>query len=128
MHEEDEHFVWVCEEPFSFFVLDKEMLLDGYPCLKGYVKNEGDFICFYMEEDLNVRSCFVEEEMWESTSSSDAFWGYTEYCDSYFEFSAERDFINFFDGELPTLRFYKVDKAEFLKEFGHIEEVSALLG
>ncbi len=127
MNEEDVQFIWVCKEPFSYFVVDKEELSGGYPCLKGYITKENKFLCFYMHEELNTISCFVEEKLWDTATRSDGFWGHTKYYGEYFEFEAEHDPINFFGGELPTLRFEKMTKEDFLEEFGEIENVSELL-
>lgn len=127
MKEDDVEFVWVCENPFSYFVVDKVELSKGYPCLKGYIMKENEFSCFYMHEELNVISCFVEEKLWDSTRSSDAVRGHTKYYEDYFEFEAEHDLINFFDGELPELRFDKMAKKDFLEQYGEIKNVSELL-
>ena len=125
--EEDVNFVWVCEKPFSYFVVDREELSNGYPCLKGYITKEGKPVCFYMCEANNVQTTFEEPSVWENSCGYPAFLGDTEYYEDYFEFEVERDNINFFDGELPKLRFDKMRKEDFLAKYGDIENVSELL-
>ena len=44
--------------------------------------------------------------------------GYADYRKNYFDFEVEYDNINFFDGELPTLRFEKMTKEEFRETYG----------
>ena len=124
--EEDINFVWVCEKPFSYFVVDKESTT-GLPYLKGYIKKEEEPLCFYMHEENDVITTFVEQTVWESRYGYDAFWGNSNYYEDYFEFEVEHDKINFFDGELPELRFDKMRKEDFLAKYGDIENVSELL-
>lgn len=122
--EEDVNFVWVCEAPFSYFVVDRVELYNGYPCLKGYMTKGNEPLCFYLHEENNAVTTFVEQTVWESKYGYDAFWGDTVYYENYFECEVEHDRINFFDGELPKLRFDKMTKEDFLEKYGDIDGVS----
>ena len=150
--EEDSQFVWVCKKPFGFFYptynydafwevlneyTEKEAMPPVYPSgtyeicwglLKGYIEKEDALVCFYSEfSPCGQETSFRQEENWGDPSKYDSFWGYADYHENFFDLEIECDHINFFGGELPTLRFEKVAKEDFLEQYGKIENVSALL-
>ena len=46
------------------------------------------------------------------------------YSEEYFDLTIMEDYINFFNGELPTLRFEKMTKEEFKKEYGEVKNIT----
>ena len=107
----DENFVWVCKEPFAYFSLDKEKKVRSSPCLKGYFEKDGELPCLYLyfmpiggTTELCEAEKFYDEDLYNTVV------GYADYRKNYFDFEVEYDNINFFDGELPTLRFEKMTK------------------
>ncbi len=127
-HGGDLNFVWVCKKPFGFFALTDDHAKQYYGHLKGYIECEEGFVCFYTAFDaIDGATDFRESKIWGDSSEYDSFWGYADYNENYFDLEIERDRINFFGGELPTLRFEKMTKEAFLEEFGEIENVSELL-
>ncbi len=120
----DENCVWVCTEPFAFFSLDDSKIkyigcFQGY----GYIKSEEgfkDFFAMYNSIDGNTR--FTFPEFWDETLDKDSLWGSAYYYKDYFDFTTEDDDINFFSGELPSLRFYKMTKEEFAKKYETLSE------
>ncbi len=127
-HDKADNFVWVCKEPFAYFTLDIDKKVRTSPCLKGCFEKDGELPYFYLYFMCNGGSTdFCEVEKWENTTIDSSFWGYADYFEDYFDFKVEKDNINFFDGALPTLRFEKMTKEAFLKEYGE-EKFGLLFG
>ncbi len=135
-NEEDAWCVWVCKEPFGFFYST-----DNFKCgageLKGHIFKDGKFVCFYSSY-LNIDgntyfkeiTSFQEDENSVHTGSTfynESFSGRGSYYKNDFYFYVEDDPMNFFDGELPKLKFYKMTKEDFLLKYGDIKNVSELL-
>ncbi len=127
-NEGDSHFVWLCQEPFGFFSTAYDTTRCHNGLLKGYIEKEGEFVCFYSEFDrIDGRTYFQEEKNWGDPSKNDSFDSHADYYENYFELEIYCDYVNFFGGELPTLRFDKMTKQDFIEQHGDIENVSELL-
>ncbi len=125
----DGKFVWVCEAPVAYFALTGDHGQNYYGHMKGYIEGEEGFSCFYTYFDIHGGITeFMESELWDDPSGYASFWGYAKYYEEYFEFETERDRINFFGGELPTLKFEKMPKEDFLEEYPDFENASELVG
>ena len=127
LNEGDSGFVWVCKEPFGFFYITNE--LEGhYGPLKGYVWKEGEFVCFYSAYfNVDGYTYFQEEKNWDYYFDNESFSADGYYFENYFSLYIEDDPMNFFDGELPELRFDKMTKEDFLLQYGYVENISELL-
>ncbi len=124
----DEDFVWVCKKPFAYFALTEDHGQDHYGHMKGYFEKKEEKFCFYSYFDIyGGITDFTGPEFWGDSSANDDFWGYAKYYETYFEFEIECDRINFFNGELPTLRFEKMTKEEFLKVYPDIQKASDIV-
>jgi len=96
--------------------------------LKGCIEKESQFVCLYSAfYPCDQRTYFQEEKLWGDPSTYESFWGYADYRENYFDLEIDGDLINFFDGELPSLRFDKMPKEDFIEQYGDIENVSELL-
>ncbi len=126
-NEGDSQFVWVCKEPFGFFYLPDDD--EGhYGFLKGYIEKEGELICFYSAFlSIDGRTYFQEEKNWDFYFDNESFSGHGYYYKNDFSVYIKDDPINFFDEELPELRFDKMTKEDFLLQYGDIKNVSELL-
>lgn len=121
----DENYVWVCKEPFAFFSVtyDPDIGYKGYLRGYGYIEGEEGFKDFYAIYNLiNGRTSFHFPEFRDDDSSKDGFEGYAHYYKNHFVFLIVRDDINFFGGELPTLRFDKMTKEEFVKKYENLSD------
>ena len=143
--EGDYQFVWICEKPFAFFYptynyedywkvrneYNKEtvrLIEEPIACgifegvLKGCIEKKGEFIrlysgFFYYDQT----TYFYEEKNWGDPSKYENFSGHAYYHKNDFVLNIEYDPANFFDGELPKLRFDKMTKEDFLEKYGDIE-------
>ena len=133
-NEEDSKFVWVCKEPFGFFYLPDDDERRYYGFLKGHIWKDGKFVCFYsaylnMDGNtyFNEITSFHEDKDWGSVYRNESFSGWGSYYKNDFYLYVEDDPMNFFDGKLPLLRFYKMTKEDFLEKYGDIKNISELL-
>ncbi len=121
-------FVWVCKKPFGFFSPTDDHGNKYYGHLKGYFEDKDGLTCFYMLfNPIDGLTDFIKPEAWDDPSEYDSFCGRGNYYENYFDLEIVRDRINFFDGELPTLRFEKMTKDAFLEEYREIENIPELL-
>ncbi len=132
-HEGDENYVWVCKEPFVYFALvnkteDTEFYLKFYtdsghgyssPSFKACFEDETDYTFFYASYNpKDGATTFAVPGLLDEYSAEEYFWGRGDYYQDYFEFEIGNDFVNFFNGELPTLRFEKMTKEQFCETYG----------
>ncbi len=117
-HEGDENYVWVCKEPFACFFLIKQPETNSVD-FKVYFENEDDISSF--DSTYNFRSNnmqFGQLSFGEYNDFESYFSGSAEFQQDKFEVKVKFDDINFFGGELPTLRFEKMTKEEFHEIYG----------
>ena len=134
--EGDSGFVWVCKEPFGFFYPTDEFEW-GAGLLKGHIWKEGKFVCFYSSYfNIDGNTYFKEITSFQedknrgsigSVFSNESFSGDGYYYKNDFSLYIEDDPMNFFDGELPKLRFDKMTKEDFLEKYGDIGNISEFL-
>ncbi len=132
-HEGDENYVWVCKEPFVYFALvnkteDTDFYLKFYtdtgsgyasPSFKACFEDETDYTFFYANYNpINGSTTFSVPGLLDEYSAEEYFGGRGDYYQDYFEFEVRNDFVNFFNGELPTLRFEKMTKEQFFETYG----------
>ena len=130
----DSQFVWVCGEPFGFF-FTTDAFEDEWGAMKGYIEKNGEFVCFYSAFMPVGGNTAFQEGKWERATYLSAdnnhrdydFKGYGDYYKTDFYLEIRDDPINFFDGELPELRFDKMTKEAFLEQYGDNETISELL-
>ena len=122
--EGDENYVWVCKEPFAYFSLNTPT--EEIPAkFKLYLEKNEKIHFFYGDYTLRSGALgFVREDYFNGADETAALGGTAEFYESYFDLVLVHDFINFFDGEFPTLRFEKMTKEEFKKEYGEVKNIT----
>ncbi len=96
--------------------------------MKGYIEKEGELSCFYSAFNLiDGRTYFLEGENIDDLFYHESFTGHAYHYKNDFSVYIKDDLINFFGGELPTLRFDKMTREDFIKQHGDIENLSELL-
>ncbi len=112
-----ENYVWVCKEPFAFMFLSETYSSENYEYFEAYFEEEDGYLLSLASfTPHGVDGCFTKPDAVDEKGLF--FWGYADYYEDYFDFTVTRDFINLFDGELPTLRFEKMTKEQFRETYG----------
>ena len=112
-----ENYVWVCKEPFAFMFLSETYSNESNEYFETYFEEEeGYLLSLASFTPHGDDGCF--QKPYAADEKDLFFWGHADYHADYFDFTVTSDFINFFDEELPTLRFEKMTKEEFREVYG----------
>ena len=112
-----ENYVWVCKEPFSVMFLSETYSNEDCEYFEAHFEEKDGYLLSLASFTPHGDDVFFQKPY--VTSEKDLFFfGHADYNEDYFDFTVTSDFINFFDGELPTLRFEKMTKEEFREVYG----------
>ena len=117
----DSNYVWVCEEPFSYFVFD-DITYDS-PGILVYEENE--YYYFWVDGsgtavDFALPSAFSEYGY--TPENNMLLFGTADYQEGYFVYTIKEDYFNIFDGEVESMTFVRMSKEEFEEEYGSVIE------
>lgn len=117
----DSNYVWVSEEPFSYFIYDDT----SYDAPGFLVYEENEYYYFMVDyTGTNVRfvlpSAFSSDGL--TPKDNTLLFGTADYQEGYFVYTINEDYFNIFGGKVDTMTFVRMPKEEFEEKYGSVIE------